>query len=618
MTATAKTVESTLAICLATAYFAYVFQFSGGVIPTAGLGDWIDPYFINYLLEHWYQSIRHFTAPSSPPMYFPARGTLGYSHGLVLYAPIYGALRPWLDPFRAETVMAFIVMAGGTAALFAVLRFFIRATLVESLALTALFATSPNVVNGETAVWLQRASVFLIPPIVWLMLVSLAMRDGWRRWLIGGFAGFAGLLVFTQDFYTGAFALLVGALQFAGALPWLGRRVAGAWIAPLKPTGPSGRDARTGSAPSVAWLVISAVAALWAAAIWLHPIARVELGSIRFSAENYRRPFLIALVASAWFAERRWQLIRRVAAVAIRIKPTPYARATTLGALAGAAVFAWIYLPVYLEGRTFPPEHILNASHAVNPSDWHGLMNAIWSIVPFATARSFVLVFFVGLAAAIPRIGIPSTARRHAAWSMVVAAIVIALPLKFGDLSVWRAALGWAPGFSSIRDPRRVIYLYELAVALAAALFLVRLRARSPIRLVTTVAVVMLVAFGWNRHVFPYERPLSDFAEWVKKPIAVDPTCRSFYIKGASREYMARSGHMWSLYNVDAMFIALDRDLPTLNGYSAWGPVGWELANPQEDVYSERVRSWIGHHQLTGVCEFDVDARTMTPTTLVR
>jgi hypothetical protein len=137
------------------------------------------------------------------------------------------------------------------------------------------------VVNGETAVWLQRASVFLIPPIVWLMLVSLAMRDGWRRWLIGGFAGFAGLLVFTQDFYTGAFALLVGALQFAGALPWLGRRVAGAWIAPLKPTGPSGRDARTGSAPSVAWLVISAVAALWAAAIWLHPIARVELGSTK-------------------------------------------------------------------------------------------------------------------------------------------------------------------------------------------------------------------------------------------------------------------------------------------------------------------------------------------------
>ncbi len=78
---------------LSAAYLAYVFRLRGPLFWSAGLGDWMDPYFINALLEHWYHVARSLADPASPPMFFPVRHALGYSHGLLLYAPFYVPLR---------------------------------------------------------------------------------------------------------------------------------------------------------------------------------------------------------------------------------------------------------------------------------------------------------------------------------------------------------------------------------------------------------------------------------------------------------------------------------------------------------------------------------------------
>ena len=75
-----KLIRASIAVALSLGYFLHVFRFPGSNAPHAGLGDWIDPYFINYLLEHWRHSLLSFSDPTSPPMYFPERGTLGYSH----------------------------------------------------------------------------------------------------------------------------------------------------------------------------------------------------------------------------------------------------------------------------------------------------------------------------------------------------------------------------------------------------------------------------------------------------------------------------------------------------------------------------------------------------------
>ena len=91
-------------------YLGSAFQLARRTFWTRGLGDWIDPYFINFLLEHWYRSLSTFTDPSSPPMFAPIRGTLGYSHGLVLYAPFYFVLRPFFHPFQSYGLMLFVVI----------------------------------------------------------------------------------------------------------------------------------------------------------------------------------------------------------------------------------------------------------------------------------------------------------------------------------------------------------------------------------------------------------------------------------------------------------------------------------------------------------------------------
>src|SRR5262249_29720393 len=93
----------------------------------------------------------------------------------------------------------------------------------------------------------------------------------------------------------------------------------------------------------------------------------------------------------------------------------------------------------------------------------------------------------------------------------------------------------------------------------------------------------------------------------------IDSSCRSFFIKGASADYMSRSPNMWSLYSAEAIFIAQTREIPTHNAYRAWGPGGGELGNPQEDPYQGRVDKWIRRNRLYDVCELDIERRTMTP-----
>ena len=107
-------------------------------------------------------------------------------------------------------------------------------------------------------------------------------------------------------------------------------------------------------------------------------------------------------------------------------------------------------------------------------------------------------------------------------------------------------------------------------------------------------------------------RSNESYDRWVAAPIAVDPSCKSFFIRRASPAYEARSADLTPMYAIDAMFVALRTSIPTLNGYSAWDPGGWALRDPSFRGYAEGVRQWVDGHRLTGVCELDMDRRTMT------
>jgi hypothetical protein len=565
-------------------YLTYLFRPFQPAFWDTGMGDWMDPYFINYLLEHWYQSLASFHDPASPPMYYPVRHTLGYSHALILYVPFYVAFRLFSHPFVAYSLTLAAVMETGIICLYLLLRRRFHLSFLESLLLTVFFCTSHNVVNGGVSVWSQRASVFLISPILYLWALSSSRTEGY--WNISGAAmtGLLATLLFTHDFYTALFAAFFAAL----ALPAFARMSLITWLVTFW---------RTLRGPERTALAATTAASVWTCFILLSGGVELRLAAVRVASHNWRRPMWLAALALLVFLALRRDCWPR----AIKLWFGRSRRACAAGAAIGALIFLWIYFPTIREDRSFPDEDLLNVLTATGP--WHA----------YSRLESFGLVSALSVAALLPWSRTDRRTRRVAAWAIGISLVVLLIPVRNGSLSLWLAVFRRLPGFSVIRDPTRIIYVYELAAVLAAAWLMTRLPRAAAFRSVVVIGLTALITTGHNRDTFEGYRPRADFRRWVEAPIAVDPACRSFFVKGASAEYMSRQSHMWTLYGIDAMFISLRVSLPTLNGYSALTPVGWELLNPHEAEYPDRVRRWIDRYHLTGVCAFDIDLRTMSP-----
>ena len=624
-----------LPLTLSAAYLSYVFRLADGTPGRAGLGDWLDPYFINYVLEHWYHSVTTFSDPRSPLMFFPVRDTLGYSHSLILYAPVYIAARLFLDPFQAYSLTIAIVLLLGTVCLYLLLRQ-AGLHLLDSLLLTAFFATSGNVINSMTSTWTQTASVFLVPPALLFLGTAVRMRPGRARKTLAFAGGLLGGLVFSQEYYTGAFAALMvfllvglpavvssGAREFRGAF----RRFIGSAVQTVRaPVGPPGH-------PSVIWLVISGVLVIVAVALFIHPIDRTEIGSFRFSARDPWRPLYIGILAALWFASQRWRFPARLGRLARTVPgvmaapvdalvralqvqiPQVDARfllAIVTGLAVSLLVFLTIYLGSFLEHRSFPAQDLLGQLREIHPNSWVNAETFFGDVNGFYSLRPFLLALVVSTLALI-FLRSDSTARRYVLWFLFVSLLVLIAPLRIGNFSPWRLLFGWWPGLSVIRGAARIIYSYELAVVLVTAFLIMRAASRVPWRIAAAASVALLLLTDWNSWTFEYHRPRYYFQEWVVGRIEVDSSCRSFFIKGGSGRYMSRADDKRGLYNIDAMFIALRHSMPTLNGYSAFQPEAWGLANPHLPDYLQRVNEWIDRYSLRNVCALDIDNRTMTP-----
>jgi hypothetical protein len=452
-------------------------------------------------------------------------------------------------------------------------------------------------------VWSQRASVFLIPPILLLLFVSARMHPGRVRLLLAGLGGFLLTLLYVQDFPTAHLGLLVAAFCGVAVLFVEGR--------------PVQRIAALGkSLPRVFWLALTIVglAGAWVYFASIRGGIDLQILGLRLRSHGWQRPAqiaFVALVALFLVNARRRAGPRRAGPRIPRV--SPWLVALSIGVAAGVLVFLWFYLGVYREHRRFPEDQLVNSLLPRDPSRWHSPLDFLRDLAAYDAMRPFALVFVVGVLALIPASGVDRRTRSYCLWAFAISLVVLLIPLRFPQLSVWRLFFEWQPGFSVIRDPKRIISAYELAAALGVGLWMARLPPKSPWRISTALFALLLLVAERNRETFDFRRPIEIYERWVAAPIAVDPACRSFYIKGASEKYMSRSEHRWTLYSVDSMFVSMNHSLPTLNGYSAWFPADWDLHNPQEEDYPDHVRQWIEEHGLTGVCELDIDARTMTP-----
>ncbi len=282
----------------------------------------------------------------------------------------------------------------------------------------------------HTNVWTQTLSVFLVPPILLLAAASGRFRGRHARVMTAGASGLLTTLMFSQDFYTGWFLLLMSTLLLLGAAMvidkrWLGEQLARAW--------------------------------------------RTD------------RPRIFAF---------------------------------TLGALAGALVFMWLYWRAYQEHPAFPDGQLMAALIPQRISDWTGPIDAIRHLVVYGGVRCFKFVFLVGALMWVPWFRVPLRLRLFALWFLIVTTVVVILgAVKFDrylwgtNYSVWKRLFLHVPGGGIIRDPRRIIYTYELVVVLLAGLFLAQLPRRSVLRAVTVVLAFALDACRTQSGGVYYGRP---------------------------------------------------------------------------------------------------------------
>ena len=578
------------------AYLASAFKLSTSFW-SSGLGDWADPYFINYLLEHWYRSLTGVTDPSSPPMFHPTPGTLGYSHGLILYVPFYVPFRLFVHPFQAHNLTILSVLFLGTVSLYVLCRK-LTLSFFESFLVAAVFLTSANVTDGSLGVWSQRASVFLIPTLLLITLMSLrAPRPGLRLVLVA-FAGFAISLLYTQDFHTAHFTLL---LLVLAAVPAAAMGVR--WIA-------NQTEHRSGSRIAVnAAGLVALLAMTWTLVVLTYGGVGTVVFGVAVRSHDWRRPALLAVAAGAFWLWRAGTTALRE--VLKRIRSEAFAFGT--GMMLGGIVFVWIYARAYFEHRAFPEDQLASALVPRDPSAVGNVGALLREFFVYDSPGSFAVAIIMALLAWAPGSRATKRVRIYTVWGLAISIVVLLLPLRIGDFSLWTAVIQPLPGFAAIRDPKRIIYVFELAVVLGAALFMRSFPRGAAVRLAVSLALLGVLATAGHLAAFDFVRPLDVYARWVASPIAIDNACSSFYVKRASSAYEHRPNTVWTTYAIDAMFVSLNRSIPTLNGYSAWGPSGWTLGNPTDPTYPDAVKQWVERHGLRNVCEFDIDARTIAP-----
>jgi hypothetical protein len=424
------------------------------------------------------------------------------------------------------------------------------------------------------------------------------MSEGKGRRAAAGLAGLLLTLLFTQEFYTAHFALFFASTAIVAWLAVEKQATVRTWI-----TDRWRQDRRLDVRIAT---VVLAVACAWTIGVLMSGGGVITLAGVTVSSREWRRPALLALAALGVLLYRRGRPTIAIPSGTVE----PWIKPLSVGAVLGCCVFLWVYLPSVLEHAGFPEDQLVLTPH--DTSRWPDV-NFVRALGVYDSLRPFYFAFLVGGLACLRWVPLDRKVRVYCGAFLLLSLIVLVVPVRFDAFSIWTAFFVPFPGFSAIRDPRRIIHVYELFLVLAAALLLMRLPHRSRFRFLASTIVVVLLVTDWNREVFIFRRHTADYRRWVDAPIAIDPACKSFFIKAASDRYTARWNYFRTLYSGDAMFVSLKHSIPTLNGYSGWDPAEWRLFQPHAPDYALAVAQWIERHGLTGVCEFDIERRMIRP-----
>ena len=498
------------------------------------------------ILEHWFRVVEGLEDWRSPNFFYPKEGTLGYSDGLALLALPYVAVRfAGLAPFHALQAITMLWPLIGYAGMMLWLRGLLGLALPAAVAGAAAFAFGTQLYQALAIGHVQFLAVELLP---WLACLALL-------WLRGIDANARMAMVWG----CAAVALLTALLMTSFYTGWfvvmqcLVLALLAAVVAVL----------RAGVAPAVAGVRD------WLTDHWHHAAtvgAVLLLGLV---------PFLMV------YAPVLHEGIARDYSVVERYLPTLSDLQSPQG--------NWLWQPV---AQTLMPWLVDRKDELGKGLSWGLLALFMATLIRLALAcRRDRPDRWLDLHPFVLSLGL----------SVVVCWLLM---VKIGGHSLWYGVYSAVPGAVAVRTAHRFNCVLAFSVVTVAALGLDRLwRLPSVPRLLTAGLALLIAAEQFN--VMPIW--LSARAEFTRIELVPPPPafCRAFVLLPARLD---PAWHRWTR-QLDAVLIAQETNLPTLNGESGNAPRDWNLFDPADrEVYLKGLIGWADRYQLwEGLCALDID-----------
>lgn len=518
-------------------------------------GDRGDTRLMVFTLEHWVKVFRGHEAFYVLNMFYPDKVALGYADGLFLFSLPYASFRALgADPFTSYQLFLIFMTAFGYAGCLWLLRRALGLGLGFSI-LGSVLLTSLNSMQFQADIG-KLVGFYFYPLLIGLLYGYFTAKDknSLKAWFgLLSFAGLLGLLFFTSYYPAWFFAFTL--LLFA-----------------------------------LISLVYSAI----------------RQGAVQ-----------VARRMAAFFWRQKMQIVAALMLLAISLVP-----------------FATTYAPLVRSDASRSFGLVLDFSPRVKDLINVSQLNVVWSPVlsslhfnfgnrevqmgsPFLGLSLFIGFCVYGLFSLMRRQGRLDRTRDHVVIVLAATAFaILALTVKFHNLSFWHIVYQLVPGASALRALGRYLMIFDVIVVVTVVYGLNAIyeanRARfasRPFYLLggAIILAAALIAEQLNSVAFRLDK--ADQLTWLSRYNSPTSACKAFFVNDADS-----NGLPVGYYQLDAMMISMKTGIPTVNGYSGITPNEAFSIRPTGVEYTYKILKWLDMNDARdGICELDLQSALYRP-----
>jgi hypothetical protein len=548
-----------LAVGAAATWQVYHFQFSSHLDLFPGPNG--DSRLTAYVVEHWYQTLLGHADLASPAMFYPVKGTLGYSDVFLAYVPGYSLLRfLGINGFLALAVMVIFFCYLNFLSCVVLLKKVFKCGVLASCAGALFFAfNNPKLAQADH---LQLQPVFLLPVVAGL-LVSFFMKNRnlteMKAFVMLTSAGVALNVQLLTSFYLGWFfifgTLLFVALSFAFPSP------------------------RALILDTLHFHIKAVTAAAFLFVVGFIPFVLIYWPALRSTGWYGLLPEYIPEFKSFLLMGEGNYIWKAVTNSLLTDGSPDWGRRIGIGLVPS---IAWITV---------------------------SLLSISWllkDIMPSRSASKAGMVKSPGY----------DTGRAFLALMILTANVFCILGLQFRGHTLWKLVYFLVPGAKAIRAVARYAIVLALPMAIAFS-FMVQyavreiasrknVLTRASFGLVLFIVVTFGLVEQLNDGYGMYYSISAENARIDTLAARLPQDCSVFYVAAASSSSEEEFEEQNSMH--DAMLVSLKRHVPTLNGRSGKYPSDWSLRNIKATDYEDNIQRWIQQHALRGkVCRLEID-----------